>query len=124
MINNSIFPLLNIIDQIARNSADMDKLEGNVYRPECSVEADDETCKLYIDLPGVDRADIDVEMNQGVLTLKAVRKVPKEEKYEFRYGIRTDKYDTEQAKLAYNNGVLTVTVPARVTAKPQKLQIE
>ena len=124
MINNSIFPLLNIIDQIARNSADMDKLEGNVYRPECSVEADDETCKLYIDLPGVDRADIDVEMNQGVLTLKAVRKVPKEEKYEFRYGIRTDKYDTEQAKLAYNNGVLVVTVPARVTAKPQKLQIE
>lgn len=124
MIHNNIFSLLNTIDQIARNSAEMEKLEGNVYRPECSVEADDETCKLYIDLPGVAKEDLDVEMEQGVLSLKAVRKAPKEEKYEFRYGIRTDKYDTDQTKLAYTNGVLVVTVPARVSAKPQKLMIE
>lgn len=123
MFRNNIFTVLNALENMAAQNELQDKRTGNVYRPECAVEAKDDEFALYIDLPGVAKEDIDVELEQGVLSLKAVRKVPNEEKYEFRYGIRTDKYDPEQVKLAYENGLLTIKIPARATAKPQKLTI-
>ena len=122
-MRNNIFDVLNAIETLARKADWQENRNGNVYRPACSVDANDEVFSMYIDLPGVAKEDIDVELEQGVLTLKAVRKVPAEEKYEFRYGVRTDKYDPDQVKLSYENGMLTVTVPARATAKPQKLTI-
>lgn len=122
-MRNNIFDVLNAIETLASKANWQENRNGNVYRPACSVDANDEVFSMYIDLPGVAKEDIDVELEQGVLTLKAVRKVPAEEKYEFRYGVRTDKYDPDQAKLSYENGMLTVTVPARATAKPQKLTI-
>ncbi len=80
------------------------------------------------ELPGVNRADIGVELVDGVLQLaaKRVRKDGEREKtQEFRRAITVPDGAVQADKItaAYENGVLTVTLPKREEAKPRKISV-
>jgi HSP20 family protein len=85
---------------------------------------------LYVraELPGVTREDINVEMVEDYLTIAATRKTKEEgaaeESFSFSRSINIPS-DVQANKVtaAYENGVLTVTLPKREEAKPRKVAI-
>jgi HSP20 family protein len=81
------------------------------------------------ELPGLNRDDINVEMTDGYLTIAASRKAPAaegetEESFSFSRAVSiADDIVTEKVSAAYENGVLTVTLPKREEAKPKKITV-
>jgi len=92
--------------------------------------------KVVADLPGFNKEDIQVYIEDGDLVIKAERKEEKEEKgrdfirQERRYGevYRRVSLPTEvkieEAKASYNNGVLEVVLPKTEKAQKREIRIE
>lgn len=91
---------------------------------------------LKAELPGVDPKDVDVRIENNVLTLKGERKVDNEVKrdsyhrVERAYGSFTRAFtlptsvDTTKVKADFRDGVLRVVLPKREESKPKQVQIE
>jgi HSP20 family protein len=92
---------------------------------------------LRADLPDVDMKDIQIELEQGTLTVKGERKFDQKEdkavgyhRIERSYGefMRCfsipETVDGEKVKAEYKNGVLTVTLPKKPAAKPRAIKID
>ena len=86
------------------------------------------------ELPGVNRDDINVEMVDGQLTIAATRKTPStgsgqgpeqaEQSFSFARAVSiNDEVQADKVSAAYENGVLTVTLPKREEVKPKKVTV-
>jgi HSP20 family protein len=87
------------------------------------------------DLPEVDPKDLDIRVENNILTLRGERKFESkvsEDKYlrvERTYGSFSRSFslantvNPEAIKADYNNGVLTLTIPKREEAKPKQIKI-
>ena len=90
---------------------------------------DKDNTYLRAELPGVNREDINVEMVDGYLTVSASRKTPAaegqpEQSSSFSRSVRVpEEVQANQVSAAYENGVLTVTLPKREEAKPKKVTV-
>jgi HSP20 family protein len=94
------------------------------------VDLYEDAAATYVraELPGVNRADIGVELVEGTLqiTAKRTRKVgDREETEEFSRALTVPEGAAQADKVsaAYENGVLTVTLPKREEAKPRKISV-
>src|ERR1044072_7072537 len=83
-------------------------------------EVSDGKYRVRAEIPGVDPAkDIDISVNDGLLTIKAERTEKTEQtgRSEFSYGSLTRTVtlpkgaDEDAVKASYDKGILTVTVP-------------
>jgi len=90
---------------------------------------------LHADLPGVDPGSVDVNVDNGNLTVRAERSGRTEESVEWITSERFtgtymrqlalgDGIDTERIHATYNNGVLTVTIPVAEKAQPRRISID
>jgi HSP20 family protein len=89
---------------------------------------------LRFDLPGVEPDHVDVTVEHHVLTVTAERKWEETEgatwllrerptgthRREVRLG---DRLDPAKVNASYDNGVLTITIPIREEARPQRISI-
>jgi len=103
-----------------------------------SVDIKDEGDKFVIcaDIPGVDPKDIDVSMENGILTIKGERKTEEKEeskgyrRVECSYGSfyrrfsLPDTADSEQIKAKGKDGVLEITVAKREATKAKKIPVK
>jgi HSP20 family protein len=108
------------------------------WTPQIDVFERDHQLVTKIDLPGLKKDDVKVEVTDGYLAISGERKSESEEKHDNVYrcertfgsfyravplpeGVRL-----EDVKATFNNGVLEVTVPipAQATAKPRTVTIE
>lgn len=89
---------------------------------------------LTADLPGVDPGSVDVNVDNGTLTISAHRTARSEESAQWLANERFfgsyrrqlslgDGVDTAAISATYENGVLTVTIPVAEKAKPRKIEI-
>jgi HSP20 family protein len=89
---------------------------------------------LLVDLPGVDPESIDVNVDNGMLTIRAERSGPTGDDLDWILSERStgaymrqltlgDGVDTEAISAGYDAGVLTVTIPVAEKAKPRKIQV-
>lgn len=91
---------------------------------------------LKAELPGVDSKDVDVRIENNVLTLKGERKVDNEvqrdnyHRVERAYGAFTRAFtlpttvDTTKVKADFRDGVLRIVLPKREESKLKQVQIE
>src|SRR5947208_4638238 len=90
---------------------------------------------LHADLPGVDPGSVDVNVQNGTLTIKAERTESTTEDVQWIASERfTGTYmrqlslgegiDTEKIQATYENGVLTVTLPVAERAKPRRVEVQ
>jgi HSP20 family protein len=91
---------------------------------------------LKADVPGIEQKDIDIQIENGTLTLKGERKFEKQEDNKgfhrmersygsfVRYFTLPDTVDTEHVKADYQNGVLTITLPKKEIAKPKAIKVQ
>lgn len=112
----------------------------STWRPAIELKQTDKEYKIKVQLPGVSKEDIHVDLNNDYVTVTAEIKEEKSEKgenerihtSEFRYGkyIRTISFDnpikTEESNAEYKNGVLMVTLPKQKieTAETKHLDIK
>jgi HSP20 family protein len=87
------------------------------------------------DLPDVDPKDLDIRIENNILTIRGERKFDenvKEDNYlriERAYGSFTRSFslsntvNAEAIKADYRNGVLTLNVPKREEAKPKQIKV-
>ena len=91
---------------------------------------------LKAELPDLTRENIDINVENFVLTIKGEKKVDsgvKEDQYhhaERRYGTFSRSFslpqtvDTAKVAADYKNGVLTVRIPLREEARPRQIKID
>ena len=96
----------------------------------------DQEIVLKAELPAMSRDDIDINIENFVLTIKGEKKLGtevKEEQFhhvERRYGTFTRSFslpqtvDPNRVSAEYKNGVLTVRLPLREEAKPRSIKVE
>lgn len=93
------------------------------------VYEDKDNTYVRAELPGVNRDDIKVEMVEGLLTINASRKsqAPEgkgEESFSFCRSVSVpENVQSEKVGAAYENGVLTVTLPKQEETKPKKITV-
>ncbi len=91
---------------------------------------DKDNTYVRAELPGVNRADIGVEVVDDYLTITATRKTPAaegqaEESFSLSRSVHvSDAVQADKITAAYENGILTVTLPKREEAKPKKVVVE
>jgi HSP20 family protein len=125
---STISPVLNLHREMNRLFDDVFRgfenspFWGNRYAwPSVDVEESDKEYRVTAELPGLEERDIEVLLQEGILTLRGEKKVDKEsgnrtfsERYYGRFereiSLERD-IDENAVSAAFRNGVLTVTVP-------------
>jgi HSP20 family protein len=91
------------------------------------IQEDKENTYVRAELPGVARDSISVEFVDGTLTLQASRKAaPGEGETPVTFNRQVsipDDIQADKVSAAYENGVLTVTLPRREETKPRKINV-
>src|SRR5579864_1019415 len=113
-----------------------DQTASRPWAPSVDIFETDNELVWKADTPGIDLKDIDIQIENGTLTLKGERKFEKEEKNKgfhrmersygtfVRYFTMPETVDTENVKADYQNGVLTVTLPKKEIAKPKAIKVQ
>jgi len=106
------------------------------WMPAVDIKEEPNQFVIHADLPGVDLKDIEVTLENGVLTLKGQRASErKEETEQYRRVERVrgtflrrfslpDVADAEKVSAKCKDGVLEVIVPKREAAQPRRIAIE
>ena len=88
------------------------------------------------EMPGLDRSDIDVRVEDGQLVLEGERKREDDLKEGNAYRVEraygkfvrrfslSDDFDAAKVEATYKNGILEVSVPKAEQAKPRKIEIQ
>ena len=109
---------------------------GNWVPPVDIFETAGRDVVIKVELPDVNREDVEVTVENNTLTLRGEKKLPadvKEEQFrrvERHYGTFTRSFtlpntvDATKVSADYKNGVLTVKLPFREEAKPRTINVE
>lgn len=103
--------------------------------PAMDIVEKDGAYEITAELPGLDAKDIDIQLSDGILTIKGEKHQEKEEKTKGRY-ISERRYgsfrrtlqvpgsiDEENIQAGYKSGVLTVTLPKSPAAQKKEKTI-
>ncbi len=104
--------------------------------PASEAAASDDAYRIAVELPGVDEEDIDLSIEDGVVTLKGEKRTEREEKGETwffserQYGMFSRSFrlppdaDAEGVDAQLKHGVLTVTIPKAKPAKSESSKVK
>jgi len=105
------------------------------WSPAVDIRETDESLILTAELPGLTKEDVQITLENQVLTLSGERKFEKEAKgenyhrIERSYGAFTRAFTlpthvkTEKVDASFENGVLIVTLPKMEESKPRRISI-
>lgn len=105
------------------------------WSPAMDVKEGEGELTIMADLPGVDKKDVTISVEENVLTLKGERKSEKEEKKgdyswkERRYGFFARSFtlpksvDADKVMAKMENGVLEIHIPKLPAARPKTVDI-
>jgi len=106
------------------------------WMPTVDIREDADRFVLFADIPGVDTKDIEITMENGVLTIRGERKLESEEERQgykrmerargtfYRRFSLPDSADPERVSARGKNGVLEVTIPKHERVQPRKIAVE
>ena len=121
---------------LIKSRYDEEEPGSGVWAPPVDILETPESIVLIVELPGLDKKSIHVEVKENVITLKGERKFVKgikEEQYhriERYYGkfIRSfnlpSSVEKDKAEARFKDGILRVTLPKSQKIKPQQVTVE
>ncbi len=122
-------------EQYTGNMGSEESLAAGSFVPPVDVYEDEHSFQLKMEVPGIEEKDIDIRLENNVLTVRGERKFEKEEKednyrrIERRYGTFTRSFtlpntvNGEDVKADYVNGVLKIRLGKRAEAKPKQIKV-
>jgi len=106
------------------------------FTPAVNEKVDEQGYHLEIDLPGVKKEDIEISVNDGVLTISGERKLEKKEekenytriesffgRFERSFKLPIDA-DVDNIEAKFENGVLKIFIPKKQKATGKKIEIK
>jgi len=112
-----------------------ESLTSSSFAPAVDVYEDEHHITLKVEVPGIDEKDIDIRLENNVLTVHGERKIEKEEKeenyrrVERQYGSFTRTFtlpntvDTDNVQANYDKGVLRIQLAKKAEAKPKQIKV-
>jgi HSP20 family protein len=106
------------------------------FVPPVDVYEDEHKIVLKLEVPGMQESDLDIQLENNVLTVKGERKFEKEEKeenfhrIERRYGSFYRSFtipntvNPESVKASYEAGILKIALEKRAEAKPKQIKVQ
>ncbi len=127
-------------DQVNRLFGDVFERAGEessltAWAPPVDIYETEHELVVKADLPDVDPKDLDIRVENNILTIRGERKFEKkvsEENYlrvERSYGSFARSFtlantvNSDAIKAEYQNGVLTLSIPKREEAKPKQIKV-
>jgi HSP20 family protein len=124
------------LNRLIADSANREKgFNSASFVPPVDIVEDEHNIVLKVEAPGVDQKDLDVRIENNVITIRGERKLKKETKeenyhrVERRYGTFQRSFglpqtvNTENVTADYENGILKVTLAKRAEAKPKQVKV-
>ena len=120
--------------QLSRDDAT--RVVGSDWMPAVDIKEEADRFVLHADIPGVRPEDIEVSMDNGVLTIRGERRHESQEstegykRLERQHGVfirrfaLPDTVDAERISATGNNGVLEVSLPKAEKQQPRKIQVK
>lgn len=106
------------------------------WLPAVDIKEEENAFVIHADVPGVDPKDIEVHMEDGVLSIRGERKFDKEEEKEgykrvervrgsfFRRFSLPDTADAENISARVDKGVLELRIPKQERMRPRRITVE
>ncbi|MEX2113037.1 MAG: Hsp20/alpha crystallin family protein [Pirellulales bacterium] len=118
----------------AENEAERTRT-GQWFRPPVDIVEKADELLLIADLPGAASESIDIDFNDGLLTIEGAVAGRYDEKMNAllaEYGVGnfhrafrvSEQIDSNRIHAEFTNGVLTVHLPKAEAAKPRKIQVQ
>jgi HSP20 family protein len=109
-----------------------------LWMPEVDICEQDDQLRICVDLPGVSKDDVKIDIREGVLIVRGERREERSgggqeqgfRRSERQYGSfyraisLPDSADTEKAEARMEHGVLNITIPISEEKQPRRLQIQ
>ena len=124
------------LDSLFARPSNESSVATSDWTPAVDIKETEKEFKILADIPGVDPKDIEVHMEDGVLTIKGEREVKKEEEKEgykrversygsfYRRFSMPDTADAEKISAKSVHGVLEVTIPKQEKVQPRKISVQ
>jgi HSP20 family protein len=126
------------INRLFNESFDRSSQDGSLttWAPAVDIFETEHELVVKADLPDVKPEDLDIRVENNILTIRGERKFEKkitEDKYlrvERSYGSFSRSFslantvNTEAIKADYKDGVLTLSIPKREEAKPKQIKVQ
>jgi HSP20 family protein len=116
---------------------DESRVVGSHWSPAVDIREEDERFVIHADIPGVTPDDIEISMEQGVLTIKGERKHESEEEKEGYHRIEREhgtfmrrfalpeNVDADNISATSKDGVVELVLPkAEKTSEPKRIQVQ
>src|SRR5258708_35745743 len=132
---NTLQDRMNRLVRASFGDAREEALTTSTFAPPVDVYEDEHNITLKFEVPGIDEKDIDVRIENNMLTVHGERKFEKEEKEEnFRrverqYASFTRSFtlpntvNTDSVQPHYDKGVLKVQLAKKAEAKPKQIKV-
>ena len=126
------------LDRLFEQRLGMDETAGSVanWTPPVDIREEEHRFLLHADIPGVKPEDIEVTMENGVLTISGSREESKRDQGDgyrrfervsgrfFRRFTLPDTANAEGIKAKSNNGVLEVVIPKHERVMPRRISVD
>lgn len=113
----------NLIDRFFSDS--LARSGGSAYSfvPKVDIYENEKAFELHVSVPGVNKEDFKLDLNENYLTISGERKFTKEKKENNFHSVETqfgsfsrsfalpDNVDAAKINAKYNNGILEITIP-------------
>ncbi len=126
--------LSHMFEPITSQSND-DAINASDWSPAVDVKEEDKQFLIHADLPGVDPDNIEVHMENGMLTISGERESEKKEERDGYKRIERsrgtflrrfnlpDSADAEAISAKSNHGVLEITIPKKATELSRRITV-
>jgi len=109
---------------------------AEIWNPFVDIFDEKDQIRVKADIPGLDKDQIEITAEEGVLTIKGEKKEEKETKE--KDCVRSERYygsfhrsftlpagaDTTKVDASYKNGVLEVKIPKKEDAKSKQVKVQ
>ncbi len=132
-----------LLDQMRREmeramdtrTAEESSVATSDWVPAVDIKEDADSFKIVADIPGVDPKDIEVHMENGILTIKGEKESEKKEEREgykrvertfgsfYRRFSLPDTANPEDISASSNHGVLEVRIGKQQQVQPRKIEV-
>jgi len=129
-------PLFRVFDSLLNQDLlPSEEVSNRTWTPPVDIQETEDVYRLTAELPGLTKEDINITLENNVLRLTGERKLEKGvekegyQRVERIYGTFARAFtlpsqvNHDKVEAAFENGLLTITVPKAEQAKPRKIAI-
>jgi HSP20 family protein len=120
---------------LPHDDSDASSVVTSHWAPRVDIKEEDQRFVIFVDVPGVDPASIEVNMEKGTLSIKGERSVEKSEQssrftrverahgsFHRRFSL-PDSADADNVSATGKHGVLEIVIPKKAQTAPRRITI-